>query len=104
MGSSVGGLPRHFMVAVLTRALLLAALLVILVRLLATTQFYATALVVILCAVLVVADLVRVAAHADRSTQRFLDSIAAGALEAPLPTDSTPGSLIPAFDRARQAR
>jgi len=101
MGSSAGALPRHFMFAVLARALLLAVLIVILVHLLAATQFYATALVVILCAALVVADLVRIVAHADRSTQRFLDSLSAGALEAPVPGPSTPDRLLPAFDRAR---
>jgi two-component system, NtrC family, nitrogen regulation sensor histidine kinase NtrY len=92
MGSSA--LPRHFQFAVLARALLVAVLIIIVFRLLTATQFYATALVVILCAALVVADLVRVVGHADRSTQRFLESLSAGALEAPSP--------LPAFDRARQ--
>jgi two-component system nitrogen regulation sensor histidine kinase NtrY len=91
MGSSA--LPRHFQFAVLSRAVLLAVLIVIVLRLLIATQFYATTLVVILCAALVVADLVRVVGHADRSTQRFLESLSAGALEAP---------ALPAFDRARQ--
>src|SRR3984885_7789261 len=95
-------LPRRFQLAVLARALLLAVLLVIVVRLLAATQFYATALVVILWAALVVADLVRVVGHADRSTQRFLESLAAGALEAPAPGQSASGPVLPAFDRARQ--
>ena len=96
-------LPRHFQFAVLVRALLLAALIVILLRLVAATQFYATALVVLLCAVLVVADLVRVVAHADRSTQRFLESLSAGALE--VPSGSEPalgGHSLQAFERARQ--
>jgi two-component system, NtrC family, nitrogen regulation sensor histidine kinase NtrY len=95
-------LPRRFHWAVLARALLLAVLLVIVVRLLAATQFYATALVVILCAALVVADLVRIVGHADRSTQRFLESLSAGALEAPVPAMSDPGDLLSAFERARQ--
>jgi len=100
MGSSA--LPRHFQFAVLARAVLLAVLIVIVLRLLSATQFYATALVVILCAALVVADLVRVVGHADRSTQRFLESLSAGALEAPAPDPSTSGPVLPAFDRARQ--
>jgi two-component system nitrogen regulation sensor histidine kinase NtrY len=95
-------LPRRFHWAVLARALLLAVLLVIVVRLLAATQFYATALVVILCAALVVADLVRVVGHADRSTQRFLESLSAGALEAPVPATSAPSDLLSAFEHARQ--
>jgi two-component system, NtrC family, nitrogen regulation sensor histidine kinase NtrY len=100
MGSSA--LPRHFQFAVLARAVLLAVLVVIVLRLLTATQFYATALVVILCAALVVADLVRVVGHADRSTQRFLESLSAGALEAPAPGQPTSGPVLPAFDRARQ--
>ena len=95
-------LPRHFQFAVLARALLLAVLIVIVMRLLATTQYYATMLVLILCATLVVADLVRVVGHADRSTQRFLESLSAGALEAPVPEPVTAGHLHAAFDRARQ--
>jgi two-component system nitrogen regulation sensor histidine kinase NtrY len=100
MGSSA--LPRHFQFAVLARAVLLAVLIVIVLRLLTATQFYATTLVVILCAALVVADLVRVVGHADRSTQRFLESLSAGALEAPMAGQYSPGQPLPAFDRARQ--
>jgi two-component system, NtrC family, nitrogen regulation sensor histidine kinase NtrY len=95
-------LPRHFQFAVLARALLLAVLIVILLRLLAATQFYATAVVVVLCGLLVVADLVRVVAHADRSTQRFLESLSAGALEVPASEQSASGPTLPAFERARQ--
>jgi two-component system nitrogen regulation sensor histidine kinase NtrY len=95
-------LPRHFQFAVLARALLLAALIVILLRLLTATQFYATAVVVVLCGLLVVADLVRVVAHADRSTQRFLESLSAGALEVPASEQSPSGPTLPAFERARQ--
>ena len=100
MGSST--LPRNFHFAVLLRAALLAVLIVIVLRLLATTQFYATALVVTLCAALVVADLVRVVAHADRATQRFLESLSAGALEAPVSAMSDAAHSHSAFDRARQ--
>jgi two-component system nitrogen regulation sensor histidine kinase NtrY len=95
-------LPRHFQLAVLARAVLLAVLIVLVLRLLTATQFYATALVLILCAALVVADLVRVVGHADRSTQRFLEALSAGALEAPVPGQSSPGHLLQAFERARQ--
>ncbi|HEV2703362.1 MAG TPA: hypothetical protein VGV09_17170, partial [Steroidobacteraceae bacterium] len=81
----VSSLPRHFQFAVLARALLLAALSVLLLWLLASTQFYATSLLVLLCGLVVVADLVRIIAQADRSTQRFLEALAAGALEVPAP-------------------
>ncbi len=66
-------LPRHFQFAVLARAVLLAVLVVILLWLLHTTQLYATALVVILCAALVVADLVRVG-----GARRSLDAAVPG--------------------------
>jgi two-component system nitrogen regulation sensor histidine kinase NtrY len=89
----VSSLPRHFQLAVLARALLLAALIVILIRLMTTTQFYATELVVVLIGLLVVADLVRVVAHADRQTQRFLESLTAG----------DPDHPPPAYDRAWQS-
>ncbi len=100
MGSSA--LPRHFQLAVLARAVLLAVLIFLVLRLLTATQLYATTLVVVLCGALVVADLVRVVGHADRSTQRFLESLSAGALEAPLPGSSVPDDRISAFERARQ--
>jgi two-component system nitrogen regulation sensor histidine kinase NtrY len=98
----VSSLPRHFQFAVLARALLLAGLIVILLRLMSATQFYATELVVLLVGLLVVADLLRVVAHAERSTQRFLESLSAGALEAPVSGQSSSGQLLQAFERARQ--
>ncbi|HTC53743.1 MAG TPA: ATP-binding protein [Steroidobacteraceae bacterium] len=98
----VSSLPRHFQFAVLARALLLAGLIVILLRLMSATQFYATELVVLLVGLLVVADLLRVVAHAERSTQRFLESLSAGALEAPASGQSSSGQLLQAFERARQ--
>jgi two-component system nitrogen regulation sensor histidine kinase NtrY len=88
----VSSLPRHFQLAVLARAVLLAALIVVLVRLITVTQFYATELVVALIGLLVILDLVRVVAHADRSTQRFLESLTAG----------DPDHPPPAYDRAWQ--
>jgi nitrogen fixation/metabolism regulation signal transduction histidine kinase len=89
----VSSLPRHFQLAVLARAVLLAALIVVLVRLMTVTQFYATELVVALIGLLVILDLVRVVAHADRSTRRFLESLTAG----------DPDHPPPAFDRAWQS-
>jgi nitrogen fixation/metabolism regulation signal transduction histidine kinase len=89
----VSSLPRHFQLAVLARAVLLAALIVVLVRLMTVTQFYATELVVALIGLLVILDLVRVVAHADRSTQRFLESLTAG----------DPDHPPPAYDRAWQS-
>ncbi len=98
----VSSLPRHFPFAVLARAVLFAALIVVLVRLLTTTHFYATELVLLLGCLLVVADLLRVLAHADRSTQQFLESLSAGALEVPASGQTASGAPQPAFERARQ--
>ncbi len=98
----VSSLPRHFQFAVLARALVLAALTVILLWLVANTQFYATSLLVLLCGVVVLADLVRVVSQAERSTQRFLESLAAGALEVPVAGRAAPGEPLAAFERARQ--
>jgi nitrogen fixation/metabolism regulation signal transduction histidine kinase len=98
----VSSVPRHFQLAVLARAVLFAALIVILVRLITDTHFYATELVVLLGCVLVVADLVRVVAHADRSTQQFLESLSAGALEAPASGPAASDQPPLAFERARQ--
>jgi two-component system, NtrC family, nitrogen regulation sensor histidine kinase NtrY len=100
--ASSGVLPRGFQFAVLWRTLLLAALIVVLLRLLTATQYYATALVVLVCAALVITDLVRLVAHAERSTQRFLESLAQGALETPQATAGLPDHLASAFHRARQ--
>jgi two-component system nitrogen regulation sensor histidine kinase NtrY len=100
--ASSGVLPRGFQLAVLWRTLLLAVLIVVLLRLLTATQYYATALVVLVSGALVIADLVRLVAHAERSTQRFLESLAQGALETPQAVAGLPDHLVSAFDRARQ--
>jgi two-component system, NtrC family, nitrogen regulation sensor histidine kinase NtrY len=84
--------------AVLLRAMLVAVLLVTLLYLVVDTRFYATALVVALCGALVVADLIAVAARAERAATRFLDALSAGALETPLQHSSVSGPLRSAYE------
>jgi hypothetical protein len=89
-----------FVFAVLWRALLLAVLLAALVHLLGDTQYYATALVVVLCAAVIIADLATLAARESRAAERFLDALSANALETPLQRSAIPASLRTAYDRA----
>lgn len=88
-----------FLAGVLWRTLLLALLLAALLYLLVNTQYYATALVVMLCGVLVVTDLARMTSSETRAAERFLDALSAGALESPVQRSAVPASLRDAYDR-----
>jgi two-component system, NtrC family, nitrogen regulation sensor histidine kinase NtrY len=88
-----------FVFAVLWRALLLAALLAALVYLLGRTQYYASALVVVLCGAVIIADLTMLAARANRAAERFLDALSADALETPVQRSAIPAALRSAYDR-----
>jgi nitrogen fixation/metabolism regulation signal transduction histidine kinase len=88
-----------FVFAVLLRAVLLALLLAALFQLLRYTQYYATALVVVLCGALTVADLVLLTAREHRSAERFLEALSASALETPLQRSAVPDSLRAAYER-----
>ena len=97
-----------FVVAVVLRAVVLAVLIAALAYLLLDTRFYATALVVTLCAAATVADLFALSARAERASLRFVDALAAGALEAPVYGSAVPGPLRDRYDqlllRLRQER
>jgi signal transduction histidine kinase len=98
----MGSERRHigsFVVAVLWRALMLAALVAALVHLLGRTQYYATSLVVALCAAALITDLVRIASRESRAAERFLDALSADALETPVQRSIIPDSLRTAYDR-----
>ncbi len=82
-----------FLFAVLWRALLLAVLLAALVYLLGHTQYYASALVVVLCGAAIIADLTLLAARENRAAERFLDALSADALETPVQRSAIPGTL-----------
>lgn len=89
-----------FLSGVLWRALLLALLIAALLYLLINTQYYATALVVVLCGALVIADLMRLTTSERQSAERFLDALSASALETPVQRSAVPASLRTAYDRA----
>lgn len=87
------------MAGVLWRALLLALLLGALLHLLMDTHYYATALVVLLCGALTIADLMRLITSEHRAAERFLDALSGGALETPVQRSVVPASLREAYDR-----
>jgi two-component system nitrogen regulation sensor histidine kinase NtrY len=97
--ASERGYSGGFVFAVLLRALLLALLLAALLQLLLHTQFYATALVVVLCGALTITDLALLTAREHRSAERFLDALSASALETPVQRSAIPDSLRAAYDR-----
>ncbi len=88
-----------FVLAVLWRALLLAMLLAALVYLVGRTQYYATALVVVLCGAVIITDLTMLAARENRAAERFLDALSASALETPVQRSAIPDTLRAAYDR-----
>src|SRR6187402_1890801 len=89
-----------FVFAVLSRTLLLAVLLAGLVHLLGHTKYYATALVMTLCGILIIGDLIMLSARENRAAERFLDALSAGALETPVHRSAIPIALRTAYDRA----
>ena len=97
---SDGARPSPFIVAVLLRALLLGGLTWVVIELLSTTRLYATTLVVLGVAALIIADLVRIVARADRAVERFLAALSADAVETAPRTASGLGRLSLPFERA----
>lgn len=91
------------MLAVLWRALLLATLLAALIHLIGHTQYYATSLVVALCAAGIITDLVRIASRESRTAERFLDALSADALETPVQHSTIPNSLRGAYERTLES-
>jgi two-component system, NtrC family, nitrogen regulation sensor histidine kinase NtrY len=97
---------RHaggFVFAVLWRAGLLVLLFTMLGYLLLHTQYYASALVVVLCAAVLVADLTALAARENRAAERFLDALSADALETPVQRSVIPSTLRAAYDRTLES-
>jgi two-component system, NtrC family, nitrogen regulation sensor histidine kinase NtrY len=92
-----------FVFAVLWRALLLAVLVAALVYLLGRTQYYASAIVVVLCGAIVVADLTMFAARESRAAERFLDALSADALETPVQRSAIPDALRAAYERTLES-
>jgi len=93
------GYSRSFIFAVLSRALLLAVLLTALVYLLGRTQYYATALIIVLFGAVLIVDLFLIAAREGRAAERFLDALSADALETPINRSAIPDALRATYDR-----
>jgi nitrogen fixation/metabolism regulation signal transduction histidine kinase len=90
----------QFVLGVSIRAILLGLLTILLVQLLAHTQFYATSLVVAGLAAIVIADLARCIGRADRRVERFIDSLRAGDADVPLKKFTDPRRMLAPFNDA----
>jgi two-component system nitrogen regulation sensor histidine kinase NtrY len=84
------------------RAAIVAALSYVAIQLLLTTHFFATALVVIGLAAVVIADLATIIGRAHRSTQRMLEGLLADGDYGPIVHISTPAQSAPSFERTSQ--
>lgn len=73
--------PGHFALSVAWRVLAASGLAYLVIRLLAVTHLYATALVVAGIAALLIADIARTVSRAHRSTEQLLEALASGVAE-----------------------
>ena len=92
--------PRGLVLNVVARALLLAALTVVLLHLVLATRYYATAFIVLLADAVVIADLIAVTTRAERACERFLLALAAGSLESSVHRTAVPAGLHRAYTHA----
>lgn len=81
------------------RAVAIGACAYLIIHLLTRTQFYATTLVVMAVAALLIADLARAIARLQRSTERFLENLT-NAVETPVHTFAGQTKPLAAFGRA----
>jgi two-component system, NtrC family, nitrogen regulation sensor histidine kinase NtrY len=92
---------RHSLVLnLVARALLLAILTAGVLYVLLETHYYATALIMLLAGGALILDLVAVSARAERASERFLLTLAAGSLESPVHHAAVPPRLHQAYARA----
>lgn len=82
------------------RALAIGAIAFLVVRLLATTQLYATTFVLALLIILIGVDLARVVIRTDRSAERFLEALTSGVVEVPIRGFAGLARLVVPFERA----
>jgi two-component system nitrogen regulation sensor histidine kinase NtrY len=80
--------PNKFVLGISIRTIVLGALTMLFVQLVAHTQLYATALVVAGMAAIIIADLARFIARADRRVAHFVASLEAGDAGVPVVTRS----------------
>ncbi len=88
-----------FVIRVALRSVLIGALAFGAIQILLTTHLYATALLVIGLAGMVIADLGKIVGRADRSVERSVASLMAGG-DIPIPKESALAQTAPSFDRA----
>ena len=91
---------RPLVLGVSIRAIAIGGLTVLFVQLIEHTQLYATALVVACVAVLVVADLARSIARADRRVDQFITALRAGDADIPVEKFRRPEAALTSFERA----
>jgi two-component system, NtrC family, nitrogen regulation sensor histidine kinase NtrY len=99
MGFRVTG-PSRFVLGVSIRAVVLGGLTILFVQLVAHTQLYATSCVVAGVAGVIIADLARCIARADRRVEHFIESLNAGDADVPLKKWGEPGRTAAPFDDA----
>src|ERR1700730_485307 len=90
----------QFVLGVSIRSVLLGLLTILFVQLVTHTQFYATSLVVAGLTAIVIADLARCIARADRRVERFIDSLRAGDADVPLKKITDPRRTLAPFNDA----
>lgn len=82
------------------RAMAVGGCAYLIIHLLTTTQLYATTLVIVVITALLIADLVRVVARLQRSTERFLENLTTDVVETPLHAFAGQARVLAAFERA----
>ena len=90
----------QFALGVAIRCIALGVLTMLFVQLVAHTQLYATAFIVVGLAAVVIADLARCISRADRRVERFIESLRAGDVDMPLKKSSDSGRTLAAFSDA----
>lgn len=96
---SIGGSVR-IALSIGWRAIAVGGCAYLIVHLLTNTQLYATTLVVAAVAVLFIADLARVVARWQRSTERFLENLTTDVVETPVHAFAGQKRALAAFERA----
>lgn len=90
-------MPDSLTLNVVLRAIALGGLTCLVILLLSSTHLYATVIVLAVIAVVLIADLSRVIARADRTVERFLESLTANTVEVPAAGSALDARLIEPF-------
>jgi two-component system nitrogen regulation sensor histidine kinase NtrY len=87
----------QFVLGVSVRAIVLGGLTILFVQLVMHTQLYATSLVVVGLAAVIISDLARCITRADRRVEYFIDSLKAGDADVPVQERGASGGLPSPF-------